>query len=86
MVWWPSDSLQPFRVEASRARPPSSRAIQKFLERTIQKNGAKPKYIITDKGSQFWCDGFKGWCKGKKIKPRFGAKAMTNTPSSFPSR
>ena len=34
----------------------------RFLDRTIQKNGAKPKYIITDKGKQFWCDGFKGWC------------------------
>jgi transposase InsO family protein len=43
------------------------------LDRTIQKNGAKPKYIVTDKGSQFWCDGFKGWCKTKKITPRFGA-------------
>ena len=42
-------------------KPPSSQAVQKFLDRTIQKNGAKPKYIVTDKGSQFWCDGFKGW-------------------------
>ena len=54
-------------------KQPTSRAVQKFLDRTIQKNGAKPKYIITDKGKQFWCDGFKGWCKAKKIKPRFGA-------------
>ena len=54
-------------------KPPSSRAVQKFLDRTIQKNGAKPKYIVTDKGSQFWCDGFKGWCKAEEIKPRFGA-------------
>ena len=54
-------------------RLPTSRAVQKFLDRTIQNNGAKPKYIVTDKGRQFWCDGFKGWCKGTKIKPRFGA-------------
>ncbi len=54
-------------------KQPTSRAIQKFLDRTIHTNGAKPKYIVTDKGSQFWCDGFKGWCKAEEIKPRFGA-------------
>ena len=43
-------------------KPPSSRAVQKFLDRTIQKNGVKPKYIITDKGKQFWCDGRSGSC------------------------
>lgn len=34
---------------------------------------ARPKYIVCDKGSQFWCDGFKAWCKRVGIKPRFGA-------------
>jgi putative transposase len=54
-------------------KQPSSRAVQEFLDRTIQKNGAKPKYTITDKGGQFWCPKFKGWCKSHQIKPRFGA-------------
>lgn len=31
------------------------------------------KYIISDKGGQFWCVGYKRWCKRKGIKPRFGA-------------
>ena len=26
-------------------KPPTSRGVQEFLDRTIQKNGAKPKYI-----------------------------------------
>ena len=34
---------------------------------------ARPKYIICDKGPQFWCDAFKAWCKHKGVKPRFGA-------------
>ena len=35
--------------------------------------GANPKYIICDKGQQFWCDAFKGWCDRQGITPRFGA-------------
>jgi len=34
---------------------------------------AKPRYLICDKGKQFWCEGFKGWCDRKGIRPRFGA-------------
>jgi len=33
----------------------------------------KPKHIILDKDSIFFCGAFKKWCKRKKIKPRFGA-------------
>ncbi len=60
-------------------RPPSSRAVQGFLDRTIQKNGKKPKYLITDKGKQFWCQGFKGWCADRGIKPRFGAAGKSGS-------
>jgi hypothetical protein len=35
--------------------------------------GAAPTYIICDKGSQFWCTGFKRWCRLRGIHPRFGA-------------
>ena len=34
---------------------------------------AKPKYLICDKGKQFWCQGFKDWCQREGIRPRFGA-------------
>jgi len=51
---------------------PTARAVQNFLDRTIQQN-SKPRYIVTDKGSQFWCSSFKDWCKATGIKPRFGA-------------
>ncbi len=52
---------------------PSSVQIRAFLGRTIGKTGQAPKYIVCDKGSQFWNDGFKGWCERKNIRPRFGA-------------
>ena len=33
----------------------------------------RQKYMITDKGKQFWCRGFKRWCKRRGIRPRYGA-------------
>jgi len=53
--------------------PPNSEQVRAFLGRTIHQAKAKPKHLITDKGSQFWCSGFKDWCKRKGVKPRFGA-------------
>ncbi len=34
---------------------------------------AKPKYLICDKGTQFWAGGFKKWAKRTGVKLRFGA-------------
>jgi len=52
---------------------PSSAALQSLLSRTIKKESGKPKYLICDKGKQFWCESFKDWCERKDIRPRFGA-------------
>jgi transposase InsO family protein len=52
---------------------PTSRSIQHFLQRAMDNAGANPKYIICDKGQQFWCGVFKDWCDGHGITPRFGA-------------
>jgi hypothetical protein len=52
---------------------PISEAVRAFLSRAIHTAGRSPKYIICEKGSQFWCPGFKRWCQRRKIKPRFGA-------------
>ncbi len=51
---------------------PSSDQIQRFLDRAIQASRCTPKYVITDKGKQFWCRGFKRWCKRQGIRPRYG--------------
>jgi putative transposase len=52
---------------------PTSLSIQAFLESAIVNASGTPKYIICDKGQQFWCSAFKDWCKGQGTTPRFGA-------------
>jgi transposase InsO family protein len=75
--WWVAVGIDHFsrRVMGVAAfkRPPTFRQVAAFLRRTIRKTRAKPKYIISDKGPQFWCEGFKAWCPSLGISPRFGA-------------
>jgi transposase InsO family protein len=52
---------------------PTSGDVQGFLDRAIRHADCQPKYIITDKGRQFWCDSFKRWCRRRAIRFRFGA-------------
>jgi transposase InsO family protein len=52
---------------------PTSGDIQRFPDRAIRGTAGPPKYIITDKGRQFWCGSFKRWCHRRDIRPRFGA-------------
>ena len=55
-------------------KQPTSEAVRAFLGRTIHDAKATPKYLISDKGSQFWpCEGYRKWCKRHGITPRFGA-------------
>jgi transposase InsO family protein len=51
---------------------PTSSQVQTFLDRASRVSGSTPKYVITDKGKQFWCRSFKRWCKHRKIRPRYG--------------
>jgi len=55
------------------SRQPTSEAVRACLGRAIHRARATPRHLISDKGPQFWCDGFKEWCRRKGIKPRFGA-------------
>ncbi len=52
---------------------PDSRNVRSFLGRAMHRAQARPKYLICDKGKQFWCRSFKDWCRRKGIHPRFGA-------------
>ena len=54
-------------------KDPDSRDVRSFLGRAMHQAQARPKYLICDKGKQFWCQGFKDWCRRKGIRPRFGA-------------
>jgi transposase InsO family protein len=51
---------------------PSSVEVQRFLARAIRASGSAPRYIVSDKGKQFWCRSFKAWCKRRDIRPRYG--------------
>ena len=55
------------------SRQPTSEAVRAFISRARYRVRATPRHLISDKGPQFWCDGFKKWCRKKGIKPRFGA-------------
>ncbi|UCF69279.1 MAG: transposase [Acidobacteriota bacterium] len=54
-------------------KSPTSLQVQRFLDGAIRKVGRPPRYIITDKGRQFWCRSFQRWCRRRGIRPRFGA-------------
>jgi putative transposase len=54
-------------------KQPTGREVRQFFGRVIRQSKARPQTIVVDKGAQFWCRGFKSWCKQKQIKPRFGA-------------
>jgi transposase InsO family protein len=75
--WWVAVAVDHFsrRIMAVTVfkRQPTSEAVRAFLGRAIHKARKVPKYIVCDKGSQFWCEAFKAWCKHKGIRPRFGA-------------
>ena len=53
-------------------KEPKSVDIRTFLGRVVKRYGA-PKYIVSDKGRQFDCRGYKAWCRRKGIDPRYAA-------------
>jgi putative transposase len=53
---------------------PTSEQVTTALATMIKRENAKPKHIIVDQGSEFYCDHFKKtWCEELEILPRFGA-------------
>src|SRR3989339_1511236 len=54
-------------------KQPTSGDVRAALERAVKITGKAPKYIISDKGVQFFCDDYKDWCRVNNVKPRFGA-------------
>jgi transposase InsO family protein len=75
--WWVAAIIDHFSRRAMGLavfkRPPTAHQVTAFLRRTVRKARATPKYLIRDKGPQFWCDGFRTWCGGHGIRIRFGA-------------
>ena len=75
--WWVAvvidhHSRRVMGIETFRNNP-TAVSVSHFLECAIHTASATPKYIISDKGQQFWCSVFKDWCDHHRITPRFGA-------------
>ena len=64
------------------AQQPTSEQVRSLLGRTIHSAGRAPKYLICDKGSQFWCSGFKNWCQRRGIKPPLRRHRSARQPGS----
>jgi transposase InsO family protein len=52
---------------------PSSSEVQASLDRIFQRVGRYSRYVITDKGGQFWNASWRKWCWERGIRPRYGA-------------
>jgi putative transposase len=55
------------------SKRPTSLKVRSFLEKAVTRADAMPKYLVCDKDSVFWYEGFKSWCRRKRIRPRYGA-------------
>jgi hypothetical protein len=55
-------------------KAPTSVEVRSCLGRAIGAAGTAPRYLVSDKGSQFFpTAGYKKWCRHRGIRPRFGA-------------
>ena len=75
--WWVALAIDHYsrRLLAVMVLPkkPDSLAVCRLLDRVIQCARSRPNHLVCDKDKVFWCNTFKGWCRGKGIKPRYGA-------------
>jgi putative transposase len=52
---------------------PTASEVHSAMQRIYKDNGATPKHLVSDQGSQFVASEFRGWCRTNDIKQRFGA-------------
>jgi transposase InsO family protein len=75
--WWVAVVIDQFSRRvlgfALFAKMPDSKDVCELLDRLTRRRHIRPKHIITDKGRQFFCENFKGWCRKRRIRPRYGA-------------
>jgi transposase-like protein len=51
---------------------PTAAEMRALLARAVVRAGRAPRYIVTDKGSQFQSE-YRDWCRTCGVRPRFGA-------------
>ncbi|MDR3109111.1 MAG: integrase core domain-containing protein [Planctomycetaceae bacterium] len=52
---------------------PTTNQIASSMQQIYDNNGVKPKYIVSDQGTQFTSSEFRSWCNENEIRQRFGA-------------
>lgn len=67
-------------------KEPTSRDVRTFLGHVGVRARAAPKYILSDKGRQFWCRGFKAWCDRKGIQPRYASTGKQTRATAIVER
>ena len=76
-AWWVACVVDRYsrQVQGFEAfgKEPDSRAMQALVSRTRAETGATPRYVVTDKGRQFDCRGFRAWCRHQGVRPRYAA-------------
>jgi putative transposase len=75
--WWIAAIVDQFSRRimgtATFRKQPTSEQVRAFFGRTVHAAGTMPKHLITDKGKQFDCHGFRRWCSRHGIQVRYGA-------------
>ena len=54
-------------------KEPRSREVCAFLGRVVAEARAVPRYLLSDQGRQFWCGGYRAWCRRRGIRPRYAS-------------
>ncbi len=55
-------------------KSPTASEVRRFLDETTKTEGAKPKYLISDQGSQFTADELRAWCNKHGIDQRYASQ------------
>jgi transposase InsO family protein len=80
--WWIAVVIDHFsRAVVGHAvfkKEPASAEVLRVLDRAKRHAGRAPKYVISDRGTQF-SDEYVAWCKRRSVKPRFGAIGKTGS-------
>lgn len=75
--WWLAVAIDHYtrRVVGFRhfQQQPSSEAVRLFVQRAAREAKVAPRHLVTDRGEQFQCRGFRQWCRRRGIAQRFGA-------------
>jgi putative transposase len=76
--WWVACLLDHFSRRivgfAVFTKQPTSVDVRRFMGRAIGRVGRAPRYLISDLGGQFDCDGYRDWCHRSGIKERYSSQ------------